>query len=231
MFSEKDLKDKVKVSKVDVNVILNYRKMLSIFTIFMMGLLIFVYLKLHLISEFLPYFISLIIIYFIMFKIPYWLMLLKIKKLQRQVYYDFPLWVSSLEVLIISNTVVNTLKQSIPTCPASILPDLKRLVLQLEKDPTNKQYYKEFLSQYDIADIKEMMMDLYQFNFLNKDLMIQEFKSLNTRLNKMEQASRKQKQTQQIFLLGALNSIPLFLLGCYILLIANMLSSILMGSL
>lgn len=147
----------------------------------------------------------------------------------RQVYYDFPLWLSSLEVLILSNNIPNTLKYSIQTCPPSFKQDLIELVNKLENDPTNQDYYSDFLSYYHYEDIHEMMLDLHQFNYLNKAMLLHEFNNLHQRINKISVNNRKVKYDQQIFLIGAINSIPLFLLSIYILLIANMLSNTLMG--
>lgn len=227
MLNEKDLKIKLE----------NNQKNIQLFTYYRLGLIVMTCLLLGgglvLIPSFKtnsPIFLLSLIAFLILYKIPYWWISAKINQQAKQVYNDFPLWVSSLEVLIVSHTIVNTLKMSLSTCPKSIYVDLEKLVAILEENPTDKSCYANFLSRYNFNDVKEMMMDLYQFNFLNKDLMIEEFKHLNIRLNKMENVSRSQKQNQQIFLIGALNSIPLFLLSIYILLIANMLSSSLMGN-
>lgn len=161
--------------------------------------------------------------------IPYFFIKTKATKKAREVEYDFPLWLSSLEVLIVSNNIPNTLKKSIPTCPLSFKQDLIYLVDQVEKDPTNQIFYREFLSQYHNESIREMMLDLYQFNFLNKELLVKEFNLLHQRLNEIEASQRKHQQEQTLFFIGAINSIPLFLLSMYILYIANLLSTTLIG--
>ncbi|WP_052466187.1 hypothetical protein [Beduini massiliensis] len=163
------------------------------------------------------------------YKIPYFYIKVKVKQKTEQVSADFPLWLSSLEVLILSNNIPNTLKKSLMTCPNSIKKDLQILVNKIEKDPMNQQSYIEFLSQYKLSDVNELMLDLYQFNYLDKSLMISEFAVLHKRLNAINTSNRQHSQEQNLFFIGAINSVPLFLLSIYILLIANMLSNTLMG--
>lgn len=161
--------------------------------------------------------------------IPYFYVKMLAGNKSKEVEYDFPLWLSSLEVLIVSNNIPNTLKKSIPACPVSFKQDLIHLVEQVEKDPTNQLFYREFLSQYHNESIREMMLDLYQFNFLNKELLAKEFSLLHQRLNAIEASQRKHQQEQTLFFIGAINSVPLFLLSMYILYIANLLSTTLIG--
>lgn len=231
MLNEKDYISKAKVANISIGFVNYYRMIIILISILISILMLYYHFKIQSLQHHVLLVMMVLGIEYCLYKIPYWWIMLKFNSKKAQVYYDFPLWVSSLEVLIASNTIVNTLKASLETCPKSFVGDLKQLLIHLEKEPTNKKHYLSFLNQYNLPEVKDMMLDFYQFNFLNKDLMIREFKNLNIRLNKMERTSRKHKQMQQIFLIGALNSIPLFLLSCYILLIANMLSSSLMGSL
>lgn len=163
------------------------------------------------------------------YKLPYFYIKVRVKQKTEQVSADFPLWLSSLEVLILSNNIPNTLKKSLVTCPNSFKKDLQVLVDKIEKDPINQRSYTEFLSQYKLSDVNELMLDLYQFNYLDKSLMISEFAVLHKRLNAINTSNRQHSQEQNLFFIGAINSVPLFLLSIYILLIANMLSNALMG--
>ena len=58
---------------------------------------------------------------------------------------------------------------------------------------------------------------------------MKEFNLLHQRLNEIEASQRKHQQEQTLFFIGAINSIPLFLLSMYILYIANLLSTTLIG--
>ena len=73
-------------------------------------------------------------------------------------------------------------------------------------------------------------MDLYQFNFVDKNNISTEFAALHKRLNRISSDTRKRRQESDTFLIGALNSLPLMVVSLYILMISNLLSSAIMGN-
>lgn len=165
----------------------------------------------------------------LVFKYPYLRLKSKLKKASNNVYQDFPLWISSLEVLIVTNNIPNTLKKSLATCPISFKKDLEILVKQIEEKPTEKRYYQNFLSKYQLNDVHEIIMDIYQFNFLNKDEIIVQFENVHKKLNKIAEKNRQARFNTEITLLGMLNCIPIFSLCIYILMVAMLLSNMISG--
>ena len=143
---------------------------------------------------------------------------------KKNVYRSFPLWVSTLEILIMTNNITNTFKKSIPTCPEVFRSDLEEFVKKIEFDPENKESYREFLSKYNIDDVTEVIMDMYAFNKLNKDEIVHEFKHVNERLNKISAKLRQERQSTSLFGISALNSVPLFTLSVYILMISMLMN-------
>ena len=226
-FVEKNIKDDLMITHTSLSTYLKMKEKWVLITL-MIEILIELIGSRFLIMppwRFYLYLMGVILVY----KMPYFFLKNASKRKAKQVYDDFPLWLSSLEILILSHNIPNTLKASLATCPKSLREDLSVLVEKLETDPTNQEAYISFLSQYHFPDIHEMMLDLYQFNFLNKSLMIKEFSTLHKRLNHLEASQRQHHQEQSLFFIGAINSVPLFLLSIYILLMANMLSNVLMG--
>lgn len=165
----------------------------------------------------------------IVYKKDYWILKSKFKSLSREVKDSFPLWMASLEVLIVNNNIPNTIRKSLIGCPKPLRKDLKILTEKLDRDPTDKSAYTDFLKNYNIPEIQEIVLDLYQFNFLEKDNIIIEFRALHKRINRLKSDIRKRRQSSEKFWIGALNSIPLFINSIYILLISNLLSSVLMS--
>lgn len=139
---------------------------------------------------------------------------------KNDVYKSFPLWVSTLEILVMTNNITNTFKKSIPTCPEAFRSDLEEFVKSIEFDPENKESYRSFLSRYKLDDVTEVIMDMYAFNKLNKEEIVHEFKHVNARLNKISSKIRQERQNSSLFGISALNSIPLFTLSVYILVIS-----------
>lgn len=147
------------------------------------------------------------------------------KKKRDAVYDSFPLWVATLQILIMTNNVTNTFKKSLPTCPECFKSDLEKFVKEIEYDPENKNSYKNFLSKYGIEEVREIIMDMYAFNRMDKNQVVHQFKILNERLNKIQNKSRERRQEQSLFFISALNSVPLMTSSIYVLVISMMLSA------
>lgn len=167
---------------------------------------------------------------YIVYKMDYIMLKNAFKKKQTAVKDAFPLWMSMLEILIVTNNIPNTVKKSLISCPDVLKDDLEVFVKKLEVNPIDKEAYTKFLSEFNIPEIQEMVLDLYQFNFVEKNNISTEFSALHTRLNRLKSDTRKRRQSSEIFMIGALNSVPLMCLAIYILMISNLLSNALMGS-
>lgn len=167
---------------------------------------------------------------YIVYKLDYIMLKSAFRKKQTAVKDAFPLWMSTLEILIVTNNIPNTLKKSLISCPDVLREDLEAFIKKIEVNPIDKDAYVSFLSEYNIPEIQEIVLDLYQFNFVEKNNISAEFSALHNRLNRLKSDTRKRRQSSEIFMIGALNSVPLMCLAIYILMISNLLSSALMGS-
>ena len=165
-----------------------------------------------------------VLVSYMFFKYPFW----KIKKIfnvkREDIYRVFPLWISTLEVLIMTNNIPNTFKKSIATAPAPLQKDLIDFCKKIEVSPENKEYYREFLSQYQLEDVSEIIMDMYAFNHLEKNEIVYEFRNLNRRLNKIAARIRQERQRRELFVVAALNSFPLLAASIYVLVISMMMN-------
>lgn len=148
---------------------------------------------------------------------------------RREVQDSFPIWMSTLEVLVMNYNIPQTLEKSYDSCPRAIKPELKKLIVKLQDNPIDKDAYGHFLSSYNLPEVQEIIMDLYQFNFLDKNTLPSEFLALHARLNRIKSNNRKRRQEMQTFLISALISTPLFLLAIYIMLVSNLLASLMIG--
>lgn len=165
-----------------------------------------------------------ILIAYLVFKNDFYKMKNRFKMKRDAVYKSFPLWVSTLEILIMTNNVTNTFKKSIATCPDAIKDDLIEFVHKIEYNPEAKEHYFNFLRKYNIEEVNEIIMDMYAFNKLNKDEIVYEFKNLNQRLNAISTRIRQERQNRDLFAIAALNSVPLFTVSVYILLISMLMN-------
>lgn len=156
----------------------------------------------------------------LVYKADYFKLKMNFSKRRDEVYKSFPLWISTLEILVMSNNIPNTFKKSIETCPKAFRTDLIEFVNKIETDPENKEYYKNFLTKYQIEEVTEIIMDMYSFNKLNKEEIVFEFKHLNERLNKITNNLRVKRQETDLFFISALNSIPVLTVSIYVLIIS-----------
>lgn len=166
---------------------------------------------------------------YIIYKLDYLLLKSVFKQQQKSIKNTFPLWMATLEILIVTNNIPNTLEKSLLSCPKPIKKDLEKLVLKLNRNPVDKEAYASFLAEYNIPEIQEIVLDLYQFNFIEKDNISKEFSALHNRINRIASDSRKERQEQEKIFIGAINSIPLLIISFYILMISNLLSSAIMS--
>ncbi|MDU2155284.1 hypothetical protein [Clostridium sp.] len=162
---------------------------------------------------------------YMVFKFPFWTLKTNFNKRKNDVYKSFPLWVSTLEILIMTNNITNTFKKSIATCPATFKNELIDFVAKIESEPENKEHYKNFLKKYKIEDVSEIIMDMYAFNKLDKNEIVYEFEHLNERLNRISAKIRQDRQNTSLFTIAALNSIPLFTVSVWVLFASMLMSS------
>ncbi len=198
----------------------------SIFFLFLVCFFVFNMFVTHWNINPVLYIILFVVFTFLSFKKNYFKLKKQFNKKRNEVYNSFPLWVSTLQILIISNNVTNTFKKSIPTCPKAFRKDLENFVRDIEYDPDNKEHYKNFLKKYKIDEINEIVMDMYIFNRMDKNEIVKQFSVVNERLNKIQNNIRQKKQDQSLFFISALNSIPLLTASLYVLLISMMLASV-----
>lgn len=170
------------------------------------------------------YIIAAAVVSYLAFKSDYLKIKNTFKKKKKDVYNSFPLWVSTLQILIMTNNITNTFKKSIPTCPDCFRHDLEVFVSKIEFDPENKEYYKSFLKKYGIEEIQEIIMDMYAFNKMDKKEIIHQFTTVNERLNKIQANIRTRRQEQNLFFISALNSIPILIGSLYVLITSMMIS-------
>lgn len=132
------------------------------------------------------------------FKYPYWKLKQQVKILSEKVSYEFPIWLRQIQCLLQSNTVVNSIDASIKRSPELMKSYLEDLVIQLNNDPSNYQYYQLFMESYDIWGIQNAMQHLYRYNFVNQNEAYQQLMILNESTTTWLKAGRSKKYKSYI---------------------------------
>lgn len=120
-----------------------------------------------------------ILIVFAAFKYPYLKINKEVKRLSEKVTYEFPIWLRQIQCLLQSNTVMNSMEESIERSPELMKSYLEDLVPKLKEDPSNYEYYQRFMESYDIWGIQNAMQHLYRYNFVNQSEAYQQLMILN----------------------------------------------------
>ena len=150
--------------------------------------------------------VTIIMIYF------YPINMLKKYKLKRQdeINEAFPIWILQLESLVLSNNISNCVKKSIDVCPKILKEEIQILADKIEVEPINKEHYLSFLEEYKTSNITEVMLALYQFNFVKKEQLAYDFSLIHHRIDKLKMDAQEKKYRIQADIWGLiLISLPL----------------------
>lgn len=137
-------------------------------------------------------FISLAV-FLIAFKYPYFKLKRQVSVLVEKVSYEFPIWLRQIQCLLQSNTVVNSIEESIDRSPYLMRSYLEDLIAKLKEDPSNYHYYQNFMSSYELWGVQNAMQHLYRYNFVNQSEAYQQLMILNESTTSWLKDSRTKK--------------------------------------
>ena len=139
-----------------------------------------------------------IVLLLIAFKFPYWKLKKEVKVLSEKVSYEFPIWLRQIQCLLQSNTVLNSIEESIDRSPELMKSYLQDLVFKLKEDPSNYRHYQRFMKSYGIWGIQNAMQHLYRYNFVNQNEAYQQLMILNLSTTSWLKESRGKKHKAYI---------------------------------
>ncbi|MEG0328378.1 MAG: hypothetical protein RR565_10150 [Erysipelothrix sp.] len=88
----------------------------------------------------------------------------KFLKIQAELKYEFPIWLRTIQMLLIDNTVVVALKKSMDNAPKLIKNDLKDLIEKITEDPWDTTAFDNFLIEYEMTEIRKSMRTLQRLH-------------------------------------------------------------------
>jgi hypothetical protein len=127
--------------------------------------------------------ISLLTIY-MTYKIPYWRLLSKYRRLLHQVKIEFPIWIRQVQVLMQTNTVTKAFEYSLPSAPTLLRNDIGALVDRLHHSPCAVESYTLFLHQFPILEVDRVMKMMYRYAIIGQQ-------DANHQLNRVLAATTK----------------------------------------
>lgn len=88
----------------------------------------------------------------------------QILKIQVELKYEFPIWLRTLQMLLMNNTVVVALKISAENAPKLIKNDLIVLIKKITDDPWDTTAFDNFLTEYEMIEIRKSMRTLQRLH-------------------------------------------------------------------
>ena len=141
----------------------------------------------------------------------------------------FPDWIATLQTLVLVTTIPNAVYQSVDSAPKEIQDEVRKLSNAILAEPLERQHYLDLLKEYDNANISEVMLSLYQFNFSNKDDLAYEFEVLHNRIDRIAAMNRRQAVEEKAFFYGLVLMVGPGLATGWIMFTALRLAMLVMG--
>lgn len=132
------------------------------------------------------------------------------KKKMNQIKFQFPVWLRQLQILLQTNTVVQSMRLSLSTAPELIRHDLETLIREIENDALNLNPYLQFLRQYRLAEVERAMKLLYRYNTVGKEDAYNHFNRMIQTTTKWLRSERNTRNESKLAGFQWISMIPLF---------------------
>lgn len=124
------------------------------------------------------------------------------KAKEKEIVKVFPDWISTLQTLVLIDTIPNAIRESIDSAPEIIREDIEKLANKILVEPLERSHYMSFLNEYQNPSITETMLSLYQFNFNKKEDLAYEFEVLHARMDRIAAENRRNAVQEKSFFYG-----------------------------
>lgn len=128
------------------------------------------------------------------------------KKLIQEIERKFPQWLMEMSLLLQSDSVQVSLYKSFDNAPVVLKPELEKMYLKLQNNPTAIEPYLEFMEEFDIKNIQSAMKMLYSLSAGtggNSEVQIEDIiRRNNMMLNDVEKAANDSSMASMYVLFG-----------------------------
>ena len=132
------------------------------------------------------------------------------KKISNEIEKEFPNWLRDMSVNLQAETVQVAIINSIPNAAYVLRPFLKQLVEDFEKDPTGIGPYLNFISEYDLPEIKSTLKMFYALNNNGRDEAEEQINVLLKRNQALLDKSEKIRHEDTLAGMGFICMLPMF---------------------
>ena len=152
-----------------------------------------------LISNFsLVYLIVVLVITFIVFKIPYFQLKSYYKKHLHEIDLLLPYYLKSLEILIQHYTVPVALGKSISDAPEIFRPGLRKIIEEINAGDSTIDPYMEFANTYPVRDSMRMMRLLYRLGIGSQERKHERLMMFSKSVSSLQNKAREVKYQERL---------------------------------
>lgn len=130
------------------------------------------------------------------------------KKVARAIEKAFPTWLMNVSLLLQSENVRVSIRESYHTAPSILKPALADFLEELDENPDSEVPFNEFLEYFDMPEITDAMSTLYSLSTGAGGSAETEFKNIINRILKMMDRAEQIKNDDKIAVMGIYVTAP-----------------------
>ncbi len=132
-------------------------------------------------------------------------------QMKKNIIIAFPIWLRNMSLALQSMVVPVALQDSCTNAPYILQEPLEDLVFQIHKYPTSVKPYSQFLEEFNIREVANIMKLLYTINSLHKEERHVHIQSLISRNQELLMKSMQLKNENRLTRIGFLIVVPMLL--------------------
>ncbi len=133
------------------------------------------------------------------------------KSLENEIKKAFPDWIRDVAINLQNETVQSAIENSYENAAFVLKRPIRKLLIDFERYPVGIEPYDNFLSGFELMEIKSSMKMFYSINQLGNEQSDKQIDAIIDRNNKMTRQSEEMKNKDRIGIAGMFSAIPMLI--------------------
>ena len=133
------------------------------------------------------------------------------KSLENEIKKAFPDWIRDVAINLQNETVQSAIENSYENAAFVLKRPIRKLLIDFERYPIGIEPYDNFLSGFDLMEIKSSMKMFYSINQLGNEQSDKQIDAIIDRKNKMTRQAEEMKNKDRIGIAGMFSAIPMLI--------------------
>lgn len=132
-----------------------------------------------------------------------------VKTLEQQIQQQFPQWMFDMILRLQTENVQTAINRSLDDAPEVMVRPLYQLSEELQVDPVSIQPYLNFLEEFQLPEIRAVMLQLYAINDMGREDIQEQIGAMLDQNQKMTEVAEELKADNILSGLGMLAAVPM----------------------